>query len=115
MHVLGLDAGGTKTVALLADASGTILAEARGPGANLQIAGEAGVEQILRDVMAAAVEGRDRPPTAICVGMAGVDRESEAQAVAAVVRRVAPSSRVLVVNDALVALVAGARDDPGIA
>ena len=35
MHVLGIDAGGTKTVCLLADAQGAIVAEGRGPGANL--------------------------------------------------------------------------------
>ena len=40
MHVLGIDAGGTKTVCLLADERGRVLAEAYGGGANLQTAGE---------------------------------------------------------------------------
>src|SRR5688572_2016510 len=40
VHVLGIDAGGTKTVCLLADERGRVLAEARGGGANLQAAGE---------------------------------------------------------------------------
>ena len=39
MHVLGIDAGGTKTVCLLADDRGTVLSEARGRGANLQASG----------------------------------------------------------------------------
>ena len=40
MHVLGIDAGGTKTVCLLADERGAIVAEGRGAGANLHAAGE---------------------------------------------------------------------------
>ena len=46
-HVIGIDAGGTKTVCLLADEQGQILARARGEGANLQAAGELQVEKIL--------------------------------------------------------------------
>ena len=40
IHVLGIDAGGTKTVCQLADGQGTLVAEVRGPGANLQAAGD---------------------------------------------------------------------------
>ena len=39
MHVLGIDAGGTKTVCLLADETGHVVSEARGGGANLQASG----------------------------------------------------------------------------
>jgi N-acetylglucosamine kinase-like BadF-type ATPase len=44
MHVLGIDAGATKTVCLLADDRGTVVGEGRGPGANLHVAGELVVE-----------------------------------------------------------------------
>ena len=47
MHVLGIDAGGTKTVCLLANARGEVLAQTRASGANLQVMGEFGVEKIL--------------------------------------------------------------------
>ena len=47
-HVLGIDAGGTKTVCLLANEHAEILAESRGGGANLQTAGELEVEKVLR-------------------------------------------------------------------
>ena len=43
-YVLGIDAGGTKTVGLLADETGRVVAEARGTGANLQTHGELEVE-----------------------------------------------------------------------
>src|SRR5438876_9738583 len=114
MHVLGIDAGGTKTVCLLADERGTILAEGRGPGANLHAAGELEVEKVLHEVMEEAIGERDIAPAAICLGIAGVDRDDEARTVRAIMRRIGHKSRVLVVNDALIALVAGAQDAPGI-
>ena len=43
-YVLGIDAGGTKTVGLLADETGQVLAEVRGSGANLQTHGELEVD-----------------------------------------------------------------------
>jgi len=114
MHVLGIDAGGTKTVCLLADAHGAILADARGPGANLHAAGELAVEKVLHEVMEEAIGDREVAPAAICLGIAGVDRADDALIVRAIMRRIGYKSRVLVVNDALIALVAGARDDPGV-
>jgi glucosamine kinase len=114
MHVLGIDAGGTKTVCLLADDRGNILAEARGPGANLHVAGELEVEKVFHEVMEEAIGDRDITPSAICLGIAGVDREDEARTVRAIMRRLGHRSRVVVVNDALIALVAGARDAPGV-
>jgi len=114
MHVLGIDAGGTKTVCLLADERGAILSEARGPGANLHAAGELAVEKVLHEVMEQAIGDRAVVPAAICLGIAGVHRDDEAQVVRAMMRRIGYKSRTLVVNDALIALVAGARDEPAI-
>src|SRR5262245_21764719 len=114
MHVLGIDAGGTKTVCLLADDRGTILSQGRGPGANLHAAGELAVEKVLHEVMEQALGERDITPAAICLGIAGVDREDEARTVRAIMRRIGHKSRIVVVNDALIALVAGAGDAPGI-
>jgi len=113
-HVLGIDAGGTKTVCLLADERGHVLSEARGSGANLAAAGELEVEKVLHDVMTQAIGDRDIRPAAICLGIAGVDRPNDAAAVRAIMRRIGSSSRTLVVNDAFVALVAGAGDEPGV-
>ena len=114
MTVLGIDAGGTKTVGLLADDDGRVLSEARGTGANLQSAGELEVEKVLYHVMEKALGDRDTRPAAICLGIAGVDRTEDAAVVRSIMRRISPGSRVLVVNDALVALVAGVDRAPGI-
>jgi N-acetylglucosamine kinase-like BadF-type ATPase len=114
MHVLGIDAGGTKTICLLADGRGTIVSEGRGGGANLHTSGEFAVEKVLHEVMEAAIGDRDITPAAVCLGIAGVDRDDEARTVRAIMRRIGYKSRIVVVNDALVALVAGAGNEPGI-
>lgn len=114
MHVLGIDAGGTKTVCLLANERGLIVSEGRGPGANLRASGELAVEKVLHEVMETAIGERSIVPAAICIGIAGVDRDEDAQTVRSIMRRIGYKSRVQVVNDALVALVAGADEAPGI-
>src|SRR4029077_17476139 len=102
------------TICLLADERGLILSEGRGPGANLHAAGEAAVERVLAGVIAQALGDRGIVPAAICLGIAGVDREDEMRTVRAIMARIGPASRVVVVNDALFALVAGANDAAGI-
>jgi N-acetylglucosamine kinase-like BadF-type ATPase len=114
MAVLGIDAGGTKTVCLLADAGGVVRASARGAGANLQLLGELEVEKVLYEVMEGALASAAEPPAAICLGIAGVDRPEDAATIRGIMRRIGQKVPVLVVNDALVALVAGAGDGPGI-
>ncbi len=106
MDVIGIDAGGTRTVCLLADEQGRVRAERRGPGANLQSEGERGVEAVLREVIA-GVAGETSPPAAIAIGMAGVARAEDVAVVRRVIERIRPGVRVVIVSDALVALEAG--------
>lgn len=114
IHVLGIDAGGTKTVCLLADDAGTVVGEARRGGANLQAVGELEVEKVLHDVMEDALGDRDIVPSAICLGIAGVDRPDDSAVVRGIMKRIGYKARVLIVNDALVALEAGAPGAPGV-
>ena len=113
-YVLGIDAGGTKTVCLLADDTGAIINEARSTGANLQAVGELEVEKVLHEVMEGAIGERQIVPAAICLGIAGVDRPDDAAVVRGIMKRIGYKARVLVVNDALVALEAGAPGQPGV-
>jgi N-acetylglucosamine kinase len=110
--VVGIDAGGTKTLALLADESGTIRAEARAGGANLYLQGEQAVEETLRGVLA-ELSSRGAI-AAVCVGMAGVDRPEERERVEAMLRRLGVAAPVRVANDAAIALHAGAPEGYGI-
>jgi N-acetylglucosamine kinase-like BadF-type ATPase len=114
MPVLGIDVGGTKTVCLLADEDARILAEGRDEGANLQGAGELALEKVLHSVMEKTLEGTGAVPSAICLGIAGVDRTSDETVVRSIMSRIGYKARILVVNDALIALQAGVGDAPGI-
>jgi N-acetylglucosamine kinase-like BadF-type ATPase len=114
LHVLGIDAGGTKTVCQLADGTGHVLAESRRGGANLQAVGELEVELVLHEVMEEALADRDLIPGVICLGIAGVDRPDDARVVRGIMRRIGYKAKILVVNDALVALEAGAPGQPGV-
>ena len=114
LHVLGIDAGGTKTVCLLADDQGQVIAESRRGGANLQAVGELEVEKVLHEVMEEAIGNRAIVPAAICLGIAGVDRPDDSAVVDGIMRRIGYKARVVVVNDALVALEAGAPGQAGV-
>jgi len=114
MNVLGIDAGGTKTVCYLADGDGNVLGEARASGASLRAEGELGVEKVLHSVMDQAMGGHPREVEAICLGMVGADREAEGALARRIMGRIGAVSRVVVVSDALVALVAGVGEAPGV-
>src|SRR4051812_33810646 len=114
LHVIGIDAGGTKTVCQLADGRAQVIAETRAGGANLQAMGELEGEKVLYQVMQDALGERAIVPAAICLGIAGVDRPDDAAAVRGIMRRIGFQARVLVVNDALVALEAGAPGQAGV-
>src|SRR6185503_1257864 len=100
MFVLGIDAGGTKTVCLLADGDGRVRASARGPGANLQTLGELEVEKVLHEVMDSVLADERSAPAAICLGIAGVDRPHDDAIIRGIMRRIGHKAPVLVVNDA---------------
>jgi N-acetylglucosamine kinase-like BadF-type ATPase len=114
MYVLGIDAGGTKTVCYLADRDGRVVGEGRGGGANLQAHGELEVEKVLHGVIDQAIGDRAILPSAVCLGVAGVDRPEDDRTVRAIMRRLGFKTHTLVVNDALIALVAGLGDEPGV-
>jgi len=101
-------------VAFLADADGRIIADGLAGGANLQTEGELQVEKVLHDVIEQVTRGRNLTPAAVCLGMAGVDREADGRTIRDIMRRLGYRSNTLIVNDALIALVAGAGASPGL-
>jgi N-acetylglucosamine kinase len=111
-YVLGIDAGGTKTVGLLADESGRIVGEARGTGANLQTHGELEVEKVFDGILEAL--GSREKIAAVCLGIAGVDRPHDEEVIRGILRRLGYRETARVVNDAAIALVAGAEERVGI-
>jgi glucosamine kinase len=111
-YVLGIDAGGTKTVGLLADETGAVVAEARGGGANLQTHGELGVEKVFDEIMDTLA--LHHPISAVCLGIAGVDRPHDEAVIRGILRRLGHRETARVVNDGAIALVAGAPDRVGV-
>ncbi len=111
-YVIGIDAGGTKTVGLLAEDSGATVREARAGSANLMVHGELAVEKTLYQVLDAL--DSPAPVAAVCLGIAGADRPTDREVLSGVLRRLGLRQRVRIVNDAFIALVAGAPAGIGI-
>jgi len=111
-YVLGIDAGGTKTVGLLAEETGRVVAEARGTGANLQTHGELEVEKVFDGILEEL--GSRGKIAAVCLGIAGVDRPHDEEVIRGILRRLGYRETARVVNDAAIALVAGASERAGI-
>lgn len=111
--IVGVDAGGTKTRGVVSDESGRVLGTALGSGANLHVHGELAVEKVLAGLLEDLCP--DERPEALCLGMAGVDRPGEEAVIRALLRRLGFRGNAIVVNDALIALAAGAANRVGIA
>jgi len=114
-HVLGIDAGGTKTRALLADQDGAVVAAASGPGANLRTHGELQVEKVLHALVERTEGEAGVRADAIALGIAGADRADDQDVLRAILRRIGFRDRVVVTNDARIAFVAGSPLRVGLA
>lgn len=114
-YVLGIDAGGTKTRALVADETGQLVGDALGGGANLRTHGELEVEKVLHAVIEDACLGAPAAPDAVALGIAGADRPPDEAVLRAILRRIGFRNRVVVTNDARIAFVAGSEERVGLA
>jgi N-acetylglucosamine kinase-like BadF-type ATPase len=122
---LGIDGGGTRTAAWLADDEGKVLARAEtGPSNPLKVGFNAAQREIekafrtcLRDAGVPSTASRTpRPPIvrAVCAGISGVDRRAVHRPLLAWMRRHIPARHHLLTSDAAIALAAAVRDAPGI-
>ena len=114
-YVLGIDAGGTKTLALLADETGEVVGTALGGGANLKTHGELEVEKVLHHVAEVAESRAGFRPEAVALGIAGADRPHDRAVLAGVFKRIGFKSHVVITNDARIAFVAGSDRRVGLA
>jgi len=118
MLVLGIDGGGTKTTALLADGEGRILGRGFAGSSNYHTIGLAAAgEALLEGIRAAFAEAGEalRPVAAACLGLAGVDRPEDRELIRAWAREARVAEEVLVVNDGAIVLAAGTPDNWGVA
>jgi N-acetylglucosamine kinase-like BadF-type ATPase len=114
-YILGVDGGGTKTLALLGDLDGNVLA--RG------VSGPSNYNAIGFDAACASLESaihlarKDYPGeiSALCLGMAGAGRKEDIERFQNWAIQEFPKTTVKVVSDAEILLMAGASSGPALA
>lgn len=115
--VVGVDGGGTKTRAILANDRGDQLAEVVGTGSTVrahEVERSADViAGVVRDVFDVA-DMADQRPRVLCVGVAGAGRESERQALYDSLTARSLADEVIVQTDLAVAIEDAFGDGPGV-
>jgi len=115
-HVLGVDAGGTKTTCLLASEFGEILAKGVAGPANPHTVGVTLTQRAIRTSIRQAMSRTGVHYVDVAyLGVAGVDRAPERKAVSTIVKKLSVAKRFHVDSDALIALAGGAVCRPGVA
>jgi N-acetylmuramic acid 6-phosphate etherase len=115
--VIGVDGGGTSTVALVATEKEILGRGASGPS-NLQAVGVTRALQAIQDAIIAAFAAAQRRPgeaRAIVLGLAGADRPQEQKLIKSWVDRVGIARDCDVVSDARILLAAGTPEGWGMA
>jgi N-acetylmuramic acid 6-phosphate etherase len=115
--VIGIDGGGSTTVALIATATEVIGRGEAGPS-NMQAVGVTRAFKAIEDAVAAAFAAAGRPPAMVrkvVLGLAGADRAQEQSLVRNWATQVGLANQIDVVNDAQLLLAAGTPEGWGIA
>jgi N-acetylglucosamine kinase-like BadF-type ATPase len=115
--VIGVDGGGTKTHALVADLSGRVLGRGAAGPSNVQAVGAEATYTALDAVVAAALADADvsGPPASICLGMAGAGRAADRALIEGWATSRFPGAVVRVVHDGQLVLAAGTPEGWGVA
>jgi N-acetylglucosamine kinase-like BadF-type ATPase len=114
-YFLGIDAGGTKTAALIGDERRE-LGHAEGPSSKIQNVGESAARAALRDVIqntCAAAKISPHDLVRICVGFSGASNREVAEVVRLIIHEITPAE-VQVVGDNVVALEAAVGGGSGV-
>lgn len=115
---LGIDAGGTKTHAVIAGQDGHILGAGRAGAGNWESAGLSGAGRVYTQALAGALAMAGLAVGALSgagYGLSGVDWPSDTKRLGPVLRRLGVPGPHVLVNDAYVALRAGSDEGYGIA
>jgi N-acetylglucosamine kinase-like BadF-type ATPase len=115
--VLGIDGGGTKTHAVIADADGTVRGFATSGPANWEVVGLRGAGESLREAVGRALQAAGASVAdvaAAAFGLAGIDWDSDLPRITAEVDELGLAGPVEVTNDSFIALRAGTADGVGV-
>lgn len=104
--LVGIDAGGTHTRAVLAHTDGDLVAHATGGPGNFQRLGAQSLAQLCADLVGQLLTGRSSAtrPVALCAGVAGAGRPAEQAELAQRLTAAGLACQVQVVSDARAAL-----------
>ncbi|MBN1919094.1 MAG: hypothetical protein JW889_14405 [Verrucomicrobia bacterium] len=101
-HVIGIDGGGTKSVGVLADEAGRVVARATGGAANYHTIGVDALRRTLSDLTGRLTAGAALAVENVswfCFALAGVWRETDRQTVSAALEPLAILDRTTLVSD----------------
>lgn len=108
---LGLDGGGSRTVALVLNGRGRPIGRAEAGPSNHQSVGVEAARQAVRQALAGALEAAGAgPPEAAVWGMAGLDRPEDARILEGMAAALMPGVPVRIVHDTRIALAAGSGE-----
>ncbi len=116
--VLGVDGGGRKTYAVVVDADGGLQGAGEAGPSNWERAGTDGAGAAIASAVGAALDEAGVGADAIVAsafGLAGTDWPSDQSRIEALVEPIVPTGPRRIVNDAFIALRAGASESWGIA
>src|SRR4029078_12290905 len=115
-NVLGMDGGGRKTYAVLSDENGAMLGAGESGAPTGEIAGIEGAAGALVTAASDALEAAGISPdgvAAVVLGLAGMDWPSDEGRLTELASPIVPGAPRKIVNDAFIALRAGASESWG--
>lgn len=116
-YFLGIDSGGTKTHALIADETGQAVGFGSGGPGNWEAVGYDGLSQVLVDITHQALDMSRLSIEQIAgagMGLAGYDWPSQRQAHLEAIRPLGLHAPLAIVNDATLGIVAGSSEGWGV-
>ncbi len=115
--LLGIDGGGTSTVAWLADAGGKVLGRGRGGPSNAKAVGAEAARRSIQEAIARAFDDLGMPARSVsvaCLGLAGFDRPEDRRLLSAWTEESGWADRLVLVNDGDLVLAAGTPEGWGL-
>ena len=116
-YLLGMDAGGTKTLCALADEQGNVIGLGRSGCGNFQVNGRVKAQKELERAVQEALRKAGLRSPRIEVGfygISGADREEDFRTVREILDPINPAARLFLENDTTIALRAGTENGIGI-
>jgi len=113
--IIGVDGGGTKTLALLADLDGHVIAKGVSGPSNYNAVGFDAACGALENAINEARKDNPGAIAALCLGVAGAGRQKDIDLFYNWATKKFPNTAVKIVNDAVILLAAGSPDGPAMA